>query len=326
MGRVFSIFHMLFAFFFAVPFPMLLYYNIKSESDIMELKDKDAWLALALLAVSMVLWSVLLIRYFRKWIVYPFVAKQNIEQLKTEGIHREADILSSVKILIRDNDCDSYELALSFKNLVGTPIVQKAAVNDGKPHEHRFEVGKKTAILIDKDMKRIPYFIFANSDVTINKTIIALITLGWLALLALIAGYYVFSYHLENYGAGWRFIAFWHPLLICPAVILFYGFLETLISKFGGSSKDAPLIKFKGIRTTARLIGASQTGLYVNEQPQIEFNLEYTDEQQQMHRVSIKKIIDLLDLDITRQKTVDIFYLRDDATRIAFASDLDEIS
>jgi hypothetical protein len=326
MRRGFSIFWMLYAFFFAVPFPMLLYYNIKSEADIIDLKNNDPWLSLGLLVISMLLWVVLLIRYFRKWLLFPFVAKRNIEQLKRDGVRREADILSAAKIPVQGDKYDNYELTLSFENLVGTTIVQKAGIIDGKPHERRFEVGKKTAILIDKDMKRIPYFIFANSDVTINGTIITLITVGWLALSALIAGYYIFSYHLENYGAGWSFMVFWHPLMICPIVILFSGFLENIMSRFGGSSKDAPLIKFKGIRTTARLISASQTGLYINEQPQIEFSLEYTDERQQAHKVSIKKIIDLLDLDITRQKNIDIFYLRDDAARIAFVSDLDEIS
>ncbi|MNY72247.1 hypothetical protein D3C86_2107560 [compost metagenome] len=58
----------------------------------------------------------------------------------------------------------------------------------------------------------------------------------------------------------------------------------------------------------------------------IRFELEYTDEQRQVHRKSLKKIVDLLDLASTKQERVDIFYLRDDPGRIAFASDLDEIS
>lgn len=327
MRRGFTIFWMLYMFFFAVPFPMILYYSINSEFDVSTLVDKDPWLSLAVLAASIVSWLILLMGYFRKWVLRVFTAKKNIDRLKVEGEHREAKILTSVKLAKPEDGCEVYELSVSFKNLVGTEIVQKMSVNDARPHERRFEAGKKISLLIDKEMKRIPYFIIATAEASIKIPRLMLIILGWLALVAAVMGYYIYAYQTESHGMGWRFMGFGHPLLICPLVLLSYRFfLGFILSKMGGVKDDAPLIKFKGIRTSAKLLAAGQTGTYINEQPMIRFELEYTDEQRRVHRKSLKKIVDLLDLSSTKQEHVDIFYLRDDPERIAFASDLDEIS
>ncbi|MBL1221231.1 hypothetical protein JET18_10295 [Chryseobacterium sp. L7] len=327
MGRGLGIFWMLYMLFFAVPFPMILYYNIKSD-DPPQLYDTDPWLALGVLVLSVILWSIVLSSWFYKWIVVNFTAKSNISYLNKHGVSRKAEILEAVKISKENSRYTVYELLLSFKNLVNTEITQKTVVNDSKPQQKRFEKGKTVEIRIDQDMKRKPYFIFAGTEASINVLVITFITLGWMALVALIAGYYIYSYLTENNGTGWRFIVYWHPLVVCPAILLFYkGILSFFLRKLTGGYKVAPeLIKFKGIRTTARLISADQTGTYINEQPMVLFKLEYTDEKNQIRRAEIKKIVNLLDLNQVRQRTADIFYLKEDPGRIAFAVDLDEIS
>ncbi|NOW95221.1 hypothetical protein [Mucilaginibacter sp. SG564] len=325
MKRGVAIFWMLYMLFFAIPFPMLLYYNIKSENPL-DIEGSDPWLSLGLTALSMVLWIILLAGYYRKWVLKAFSAKRNMDRLKKNGVRREAKILESVNLTKPDAGYNTYELSLSFKNLANTEIVQKAGINDMKPYERRFEVGKRVGLLIDKEMKHIPYFIFENSEGSIRRGIIALINLGWLLLLTVVVGYYIYSYQSESEGMGWRFMSFGHPLLICPAVLLFYRVLLGFISsKLNSGLDNAPLIKFKGVRTTAKQIAANLTGTYINEQPMVNFELEFVDYQNHTHRASIKKIVSLLDLDSTKQKTADIFYLQDDPQKIAFATDLDEI-
>lgn len=326
MKRGLGIFWMLYMLFFAVPFPMILYYNIKTD-DPPQLYNIDPWLALGILVLSVVLWVMVLTSWFYKWIVVNFVAQRNIAYLNKHGISRKAEILESVKTSKENNKYNVYELLLSFKNLVNTQITQKTMVNDSKPLQHRFEAGKTVEIRIDKDMKKKPYFIFAGTEARINIMVITFITLGWLAVATLVAGYYMYSYLTENNGTGWRFIVYWHPLVVCPAILLFYkGILSFFLSKIMSGKSDPELIKFKGIRTTARLISADQTGTYINEQPMVLFKLEYVDEKNQPRRAEIKKIVNLLDLNSVRQKTADIFYLKENPDRIAFADDLDEIS
>lgn len=326
MTKVIGLFGALFMLFWVIPFPMLLYYNIRSEEGVGDLAGKNPWLALGILVTTIVLWLILLVGYFHKWVLSNFIAKRNVERLKEHGIHRKAEILEAEKISKDGAAYGTYELTLSFRNLANTEITQKTSVNDAKPDEHRFEAGKKIDILIDKDMKSIPYFIFATSEASIRKAMLSLIILGWLALTTLIIGYYIFSYNLENDGMGWRFISFGHPLFVSPIVLFAYRLFGMLILSFTGKPDDAAYIKFKGIRTNAKLISAKQTGTYINEQPMVRFEVEFLDEHHQKHKAGFKKLIDLLHLDITRQETLDIFYLKENPQRIAFTSDLDEIS
>jgi len=324
--RGLAIFMALFALFFAIPFPMIMYYSTKSGIQL-DIEGSNPWLSLGLVTLSVVFWITVLAGFYRKWVLQVFSAKRNMERLKKNGVHREARILESVNISKPNAGYNTYELSLSFKNLVNTEIIQKAGINDMKPYERRFEVGKRVGLLIDKEVKHIPYFIFENSEGSIRKGIMVLINLGWLLLLVAVAGYYVYTYQLENEGMGWRFMSFWHPLLICPTILLFYNVLVSFLDgKISGVSGNAPLIKFKGIRTTAKLLTTNLTGMYINEQPMVNFVLEFVDHQNQIHTASIKKVVSLLDLDSTKQKTVDVFYLREDPRKIAFAADLNEIS
>lgn len=328
MKRGALIFWTLYSLFFAIPFPMIIYYSTNHPDDIDGLRDADPWLSLGLVAVSILLWLVVLVVFYQKWVLNVFTSKKNIEYLKREGEPREARILSANKLTGPGAKMDTYELGLSFKNLVGTEIVQKTGVNDSKPFERRYEVGKKVMLLIDKEMKRIPYFIFSGTVAKINTTIVLLRSLGWLALAAALSGYYVYAYQSESHGLGWRFMSFGHPLIVCPLILLCYRVLvDLIVNKLGGDYKDnSPLIKFKGLKTNARLISASQTGTYINEQPMIRFELEYTDEKQQKYNGNIKKVVNLLDLNSIKVEYMEIFYLKSDPKRIAFASDLNELS
>lgn len=322
MKRGLFIFGILYALFFAIPFPMILYYNIRNES-VINLRETDPILALVAVLVSIVLWVILLAGYYSKWVLKTFAMKRNIARLKETGIHREATILTAKE----GGLSDTYELSLSFKNLVDTPIIQRSIITDGKPYERRFEAGKKVGLLIDKDIKHTPWFILASTETSINKKVIALIHLGWLTLSGLITVYFLYSYHLESDGMGWRFMSFGHPLIVCPAVLLFYRILITLIhNKLSAKPADTTLIKLKGVETMARIINASYTGLTVNEQPMINFELEYTDYRNQTHKGSLKKIIGLLNLDMTKQESVSIFYLKEDPAHIAFTTDLNELN
>lgn len=316
----------LYMLFFTIPFPMLIYYSVNSEFDVTTLKDKNPWLALIIVSISIILWLIVLIGYFHKWILQIFISKRNIEKLKLGGVSREAKILSAVKTSKPNEKFNTYELELSFKNLADTEITSKTVITDAKPHQRRFEAGKKLSLILDRDAKEAPHFIIANTEVGLNIVRIAFIVLGWLVFVAAIIGYYIYAYRTESYGMGWRFISFGHPLIVCPMVLLFFRYLLKFIySKLSGLNGSSSMIKFKGIKTWAKLIKVSQTGTYINDQPEILFQLEYTDSKHHVHRNSLKKVIRLLELDITKQEKIEIFYLPENPNKIAFASDLNTI-
>ncbi|WP_276380246.1 hypothetical protein [Flavobacterium sp. H4147] len=316
----------LYMLFFAIPFPMFLYYNIKSESDIDALKDGNPYLALAYLALSILLWLILLVGYFRKWILQLFITRRNMAKIKAHGVLRESKILNAQKISKATSVYNTYELELCFKNLSDSEITHKTTITDLKPLAKRFESGNKLNILLDRDMNQPPYMMIASSEASINFRSFALRILGFVILSIAVIAYYIFSYRTESYGMGWRFLAFWHPLILCPAILLFYRILVGFIfRKITGLSDDSLVIKFKGIKTSAKLIKVSQTGTYINEQPMMRFELEYTDTHNQLHRSSLKKVVGLLDLDITKQEYISIFYLPENPSQIAFTSDLNTL-
>lgn len=323
---IWNSFWLLFMLFFAIPFPMLIYYATQAEVPVSSSMDKDPITALIVLGISVVLWGLLIIGYFKNWILSVFIAKRNIEYIKGNGAIRQAEILSSEKISKPGSKREVYELTLSFKNLADSTIVEKTTLNDAKPYERRFEKGKRLEIIIDKSMKRKPYFVISTTEAHINVPILLLKVAGWIIFLALVLGYYVYAYQDESMGAGWRFLSFGHPLIVCPMILFLYRCIARLIKRYVSSISEKIFIKFKGVKTNARLMKVSQTGVYINEQPQIKFELEFTDQRNQVHRASLKRTIGLLQLDMTKQEQADIFYLPEDPKRIALAIDLDELN
>lgn len=328
MKRIAIIFWMLYMLFFAIPFPMILYYTINSEYDITDLKDKNPWLVLSVLAISVLFWTILLAGFFQKWVLSVFVKKHRLEKLLVNGIRRGAKILSVSKVSKTGDKYDAYELDLSVNNLADTEIVlRKARVTDSRPYERRFEAGKKVDLLIDQELKHVPCFIFASTKVAINTKAILLGVLGWLTMLALIIGYYIYAYQSESFGMGWRFMSFAHPLIVCSTVLLLYHILGKIVFRITEKKPDKlNQIRFKGKRAAAKIVSARQTGRLMNAQPVIHFELEYTDDHQHKYHKGLEKVVNLLDLNSTQQERIDIFYLREDPESIAFASDINEKS
>ena len=321
-----SVFWTLYAFFFAVPFPMILYYPIyygggglRGVSTL----SSPYW-ALAYLAGSLVLWSWLLIRYFRLWILRPIHEERALRQLAREGIPREAEVVASKTLEKKVQGFPEIQVMLEFENISGTPIRETAAVVDMRPQLNRFVVGQHVRLRLSKKLTKAPLIAFVDSEFNKDKLRWGLAILGWLLLLGIVAAYYGLSYRYEHQGTGWRFLTFSHPLLICPLALLGLRWLMGGgLGKFFIGIDEAMRLKYEGYRAEARVLGAEQTGTYINEQPQVRFELKYEDLKGNTHHASFKKVVDLLDMAITRMETIPIFYLVDQPQKVAFAADLD---
>nr|WP_295869324.1 hypothetical protein [uncultured Chitinophaga sp.] len=321
MKGFWSYFWVIYMLFFAIPFPMLIYYNTREG-----LSDTNPYLALTWLALSVILWIILLQRWFRNWILLPFKMKRNIDYLLREGERREARVVESKDGKQLKHDMITKGMTVSLRNFVGTPITEKLELVDTKPGEMRYEKGRVIYLMIDKTLKLRPYLMVDTAQADVKAGRMLLTVLLWLGIVAAIAGYYYFSYHLENDGYGWRFMKFYHPLVLCPVILLVTRFgLGALLKLFGGGNPDTLLrIKYYGIQTMAEVVSASQTGTYINEQPQVKFELRYKDEYGKTYNTELKKIVSLIDLGMTRQETVSVFYLKDKPSEVAFADDLDD--
>lgn len=309
--------------FFAVPFPMILYYSINYNSGIIS-NGTDPWLAMLYLLISVGLWLMVLYQLYRLFIAETLKAKAKVEFLLKKGVHVDAEIVDVKVLKPLAETVESLDLTVQFNNFSGTLVRYQTQVNDSQPHLHRYETGKTIKLRVDKSLNSEPVLIPDGTTVNLDGKRLVFRMIIWAIIVLAVVGYYIFSYHLEHNDKGWRFLIFWHPLLLCPLILLFYQFgLGKLLGKLMGGPQNVVRLKFYGKKALARLLSAKQTGTYINEQPQVKFELTYDDEKGRTHQVSFKKVISLLDVGITQQKQLEVFYLEDDPQCIALSSDLE---
>lgn len=321
MNGFWKYFWTIYTLFFAIPFPMLIYYNASYGVDG---EDTGPWLALTYLLLSIIAWGLVIWNLFSSLVLTPFRQKKAIQYLLDNGVSVEGVILESEKKGQRSNGSRVQSITFSLRNFSGAEIREAMDFVDTRPEERRYEPGKKVMLRVDREMKRQPSITLEASRPTLRMGRIFLFILVPLALSAAVAWYYVFSYELQSNGSGWRFMVFYHPLMLCPLILLAtrFGFGK-LISLFTGNPEKQLVLKYHGRRTDAEVVSVAQTGTYINEQPQMRFELRYTDDHGQTHSTTLKRIVPLLEMNIAQSKTLPIFYLMDKPGEVALAQDVD---
>ncbi|NSL86301.1 hypothetical protein ECE50_005650 [Chitinophaga sp. Mgbs1] len=323
MKGFWNYFWLLYMLFFAIPFPMIIYYNVDYG-----VREQDGGtaprLALVWLAVSVILWGIVLQKWFRKWILLPFIMRKDVLRLLRHGVLKTVKILSSRAFPLTRDHVVPMEMKIALQNFSGTEITEKIELNDSRPELRRYEEGKSFQMRIDEHLKAQPYMIPEDVQVGIRAGRIILSCLFWLLIVAAVIAYYIISYELENYGTGWRFLKFYHPLLLCPLILLVSSVgLGWLIRSFTGNPDNDLKLKYYGVRTIADITSVEQTGLYINEQPQVRFEIKFQDNTGRTHYATIKKIVSLLDVGFTKVTTAPVLYLKDRPDQVIFVSDVE---
>lgn len=155
---------------------------------------------------------------------------------------------------------------------------------------------------------------------------VLLYSLIFIPLFVAAIGYPVFSYVLESQGSGWRFLRLSHPWISVPliniGVAVFVQVLLGLIGRASGSPEQPLRMVMYGIKTTGDVLNYRQTGMYINEQPQVQFEIEYTDQQGHRRVTRCKKIVSLLDIHKLDNGPKEIMYLPNEPEKIVFYEDL----
>lgn len=323
MGKFFGYFWIVFILYFIFAHPAIIYYNTTSY-DHLELVDGKK--ALVYLGLSIFLWTSVFCIAFYMIYKYSFQAQKNIASILKSGKRIQAKIIESKSIPLKTKNFIHKKVILELDNFNQQKIWHSMEINDSRPNENRFEEGNWISILVDESFSKMPYIILDGIKSKVNYK---LYFIWFIALLGIIY-YYAFSYQLENHGFGWRFLSFDHPLIISPLVIFFICFIFWLVfvklmGKNSFRNKESLELKFKGEKTFAKILSAEQTGTYINNQPQVKFELEYTDSLGKKQHATIKKIVLLTDLVNIHQKEKEIFYSTNNHQNVAFTDDLNEI-
>lgn len=311
--------------FFIFIFPMIFEYGSmlmggKIDSSF---HQSSPWTAVTYLAIGTVAWLGFIVWYYRRFVRPLNQESKNVALILREGVPVRARV-EKKRILKEMPDYQVLELELNVKNLAGTQVRLSYELHDTTPEQKRYEVGKLIAMRLDPQL-RSPAIVPENAQVEKNTRKARSYYYGFMTLVLFCIGYLVFSYWLQSNGNGWRFLHFWHPWVTIPFWGLLFGwlmlevFVGKLLGSLGGGSKGERELIFKGKAAHATVISAEQTGTYINEQPQIRFEMEFTDDRGQRHRASFKKIVSLMDLHNVGQKYRVILYLPDNPQKIMLA-------
>ncbi|SDF75121.1 hypothetical protein [Chitinophaga filiformis] len=305
---------------FTVVLPTFLYYTESAE----EPPQDSATIAFLYLGLGVVTWLVAIGLYLRFFIKLVFTDKYRLERTAREGTTITAEIIRKTQVGVI-HDAVTLDLRLAFRNLAGTPVEISYELNDSRPYERRFEAGNMidmSAGLNGGEAVFVPKAL----QVSRNRGIVILYSFILLLLLAAAIVYPVFAYMQESQGTGWRFLRLSHPWISVPLINIGVGALILVFLGFIGKASgetDKPLrMIMYGIKTTGTVLSYQQTGMYINEQPQVRFEIEYTDQTGYRRTTVCKKIVSLLDIHKLDNGPKEIMYLPDKPEKIVFYDDL----
>ncbi|ADX66780.1 hypothetical protein [Weeksella virosa] len=293
-------------------------------------------MAMVYFVIGVVGWLVFIGIRFWKSIIVPRKMAGKVENMRRNGKKVEAKILEKKVISIQGDSTDEelefleefndkfstkvsngdqvLHLVFEFENHVGTKMTGSLELVDSKPSQKRFEKGNYLSLVLPVDSNAdVPYY-FADGEIVMKTPISTYLFIAFCLLYCVVS--FVIEYHLYSNGRGLRFLHIFFPWVVSPYIGIFV--YKTFDSVFSGriferlNSKTQNKLLLYGKKAIGDVTEVSQTGVYINEQPQMKFNVIYTDERGQTHQASFKQIVMLNDLHKTQTGKWELLYLRDE--------------
>nr|WP_315029285.1 hypothetical protein [uncultured Chryseobacterium sp.] len=309
------IFWTLYMLVFCIPFPIFLYMMIEEIST--EPRNSLA-VSYGYLGFSIFTWSYVLFFLINNLLVKTFKEKNSISHIMQNGIPRDAEIIDYklVKYNPKTN-INMIHIVLSFPNLRNTSIRQEMMFYDTKPKEKRFDKGKTIKVLLNPVTFKEPYFVLSGiqTKFKISNLVIRLAFIAF--MIAYVIGLYIYFYRRESFDFGWRFLTFMHPIVFSGFMFLVIILIvNRIVGKFVKNKKEERIL-FSGRNAEGEIISVNQTGLMVNDQPQLIFQVSFKDFRGNEHIAVYKKVVSLLNLSsVPKHGGIDILYDENDPKKI----------
>lgn len=272
--------------------------------------------ATVLLFLGFLLWMIQTYM-ISDFITRPVKLARNHEKVQVTGKSVQAEILDYQDEGMAQG-YPSKKLLVSFPNLVGNKVKTYISVLDSKEHEKRFELGKKVNLKLNQSGFEPPFTI-EGAEYEIESRPWAW---GWIIFnLLYMIGFFLLSYYLQSDGYGWRFLNPFSPWIWAPIIGIII--LRTIMKIFGSqdiidehheltslkSDNSFGELLLYGKTSEGEILNFSQTGTYINEQPQIRFTLRFYDELGNIENKSFKKVVSLTELHKLKKGEVEVLYL-----------------
>ncbi|WP_286071264.1 hypothetical protein [Stenotrophomonas sp. 57] len=303
-----------FLLFFALPFPCILYFGTSWP---VALADRSMpWLSLLLLVLSLAAWLSLLFAFLHFLLLGPPRALHRVRSILADGEPRDALIEHAEQTGVHVRGFAQWKLQLSFRNLSGTPISEQLLVVDSKPQLQRYGVGRHVDARLSRMPGAFPNVVLEGAQPELDIASLWRRSIGAAIGIVLVAAAYVAAYRLQSEGLGWTFLSFGHPLLVCPLVLCGYMLGLRLLGRMLHADARGDALKYRGIGVEARVLKVRQTGTYLNEQPQVEFQLEYIDREGNLQQARVRRFIPLIELANIPREHVRLLYDPDDRSNV----------
>jgi len=268
--------------------------------------DRSAEAAFFYLGLGLLLWGLLISLFSNKFLFSLIRTKKNQLKLKTTGRRIKAIVIYN-SLIERTKDGESIVLDLEFKNLSGAIVAYSLNMHDSKPEEHRFDVGKEVNVLVSEDSKN-PMITLEAGKVGWNRPILTLILMTLAVIVLIPIGLLIYGYLYESRGNGWRYLSFWHPFILAPLMGLLYVAILIFIRGYFMKPNNSDKLLLYGKSTEATILGASETGTQINDQPQILVTVEFQDNGRVI-QAAYKRIYSLMSLSrLTAGQKIRIIY------------------
>lgn len=304
-----------FLLFFCVPFPIFIY---MMGGELATEPRNSLAVSYGFLGFSLLIWGYIFVFFINNLFIKTFKQKNTIHSILRNGIPREAKVIryQLIKYFPKTN-MNAIQIVLSFPNLRNTMIEHEMMFHDSKPQEKRFDVGKEVKVLLNPTVSQEPYFILSDQKVGFNASGMILRITFIILLIAYIIGLYSYFYMLESFDYGWRFLTFMHPIIFSGVMTLIYVLVfQLIVGRFFKNKKEERIL-FGGRNAEANIISVSQTGLTVNDQPELMFQVSFKDYKGIEHIAVYKKIVSLLNLSsVPKTGNIEIMYDEDDPKKM----------
>jgi hypothetical protein len=310
MKKGMLIFWGLYLLFFCIPFPIIIYMATDTSSDTYMPESSLFW-SWFWLGLSVLIWGYILWFFIDQSLIQPVKDKKVIQNIAKNGIERKAVITSQV--ILKNETLKNQQLLqlnLRFNNLNNYPIEDSHFFVDIKPEENRFAKGKEIDILLNRNVEHTPYFILKGQQTKYNNSGMLYRSLGFVLLLAYVAGLYIYFYDRDSKGHEWQFLTFMHPIIFTGfMILLFVAVYQFLLKPLMFGKKWEQKLLYAGKMVSAEIRNVRQTGLLVNDQPEVRFDVSYANENGVVYQAFYKKVVQLIDIPaLRREGYIDIMY------------------
>lgn len=273
-------------------------------------------IATILLVVGIVFWSIQSY-LISKFITNPKKMARNHQRVRDTGKLTQAEILDSQNIGSQDG-YPLKNLLIIFTNLAGSQIKANIQLVDSKEYEKRFEAGKTVELKLNQTGSD-PAFTFGEGEYITKSRPWAWVWLFFNIIYMIVL--FLVTYYFQNDGYGWRFLNpftswLWAPLTgiyilksILPSTVE-----QDIISQYheissSNSKKDFGELLLHGKTTEGKILSYAQTGVYINEQPQLRFKISFMDDSGNTLTKEIKIVVSLTEMHQVKLGLVEVLYL-----------------